>query len=530
MVTYITLSSTFQKTMLGVAALAAVGVGYLSYPSSVDPVVPSEITAAATAEPASAEEEAVDTVSALQLQLAESRRSIDQLQSKLGQAGVENESIRGSLDTANQDMHDLREQRDRLTSARDSLLFRVRASEEAELRAAARGAATLADAGPAAGQSTPGQPISGQLATNAAATDTVPKAADGTASPPVVAAVPAADPVDDQLKQIVAEREKLAAERDKVAAERDALKADRDKLKSKVVDLEERNVAADAVKSSAVRMVANERDKVSVERDRAATERDKLKARVAELEQKLQKVLAMRDDSTSAVADATDKAADKAAQKHASADVGEDGKLADVLMPMVAGASAKMVVAGVDIERLLSSLIRPEGKVGGPFVALNPASAGDQATQNETVQRLLKTIPFTAPLDKFQVESKFGPRVDPFNGRQAIHTGVDLSGPYQTPIFNTSPGTVVFAGFQAGYGKLVEIDHGMGISTKYGHLNRITVNVGQKLSKKTQIGLLGSTGRSTGPHVHYEVLVNGVPQDPEKFMLAGKSVVQVQSN
>jgi murein DD-endopeptidase MepM/ murein hydrolase activator NlpD len=69
----------------------------------------------------------------------------------------------------------------------------------------------------------------------------------------------------------------------------------------------------------------------------------------------------------------------------------------------------------------------------------------------------------------------------------------------------------------------------MGITTKYGHLNRITVNEGQKLSKTTQIGLLGSTGRATGPHVHYEVLVNGVPQDPEKFMQAGKSVVQVHS-
>jgi murein DD-endopeptidase MepM/ murein hydrolase activator NlpD len=162
-------------------------------------------------------------------------------------------------------------------------------------------------------------------------------------------------------------------------------------------------------------------------------------------------------------------------------------------------------------------------------LSLDQPGSTQSPKQNEIVQRLLQTLPFTAPLEKFQVESHFGIRTDPFNGRQALHSGVDLSAPYKTPIYNTSPGTVVFAGFQGAYGKMVEIDHGMGITTKYGHLNRITVNEGQKLSKTTQIGLLGSTGRATGPHVHYEVLVNGVPQDPEKFMQAGKSVVQVHS-
>jgi murein DD-endopeptidase MepM/ murein hydrolase activator NlpD len=151
------------------------------------------------------------------------------------------------------------------------------------------------------------------------------------------------------------------------------------------------------------------------------------------------------------------------------------------------------------------------------------------AKASEEAQKLLSTLPLTAPLDHFQLESRFGARSDPFNGRQAVHTGLDLSAPYRTPVYNTSPGTVVFAGYAAAYGKVVEIDHGMGIHTKYAHLNQVTVNVGQKLGRKTRIGLLGSTGRSTGPHVHYEVLVNGVAQDPEKFLQAGQSIALVKA-
>jgi murein DD-endopeptidase MepM/ murein hydrolase activator NlpD len=149
---------------------------------------------------------------------------------------------------------------------------------------------------------------------------------------------------------------------------------------------------------------------------------------------------------------------------------------------------------------------------------------------DEQVAKLMKTLPLTAPLDKYNFESPFGVRHDPFNGRAAMHTGVDLSGPYKTPVMSTAPGTVVFAGYSTGYGKLVEIDHGNGIHTKYGHLNRILVNVGQKIGKHSPIGLLGSSGRSTGPHVHYEVVVNGTPQDPEKFLEAGKSPMLIKAS
>ncbi len=163
------------------------------------------------------------------------------------------------------------------------------------------------------------------------------------------------------------------------------------------------------------------------------------------------------------------------------------------------------------------------GGVGGPFVALGPG-AGAPSRPDPAALALLNALPLSAPLDQYQFESSFGVRVDPINGHRAMHTGIDLSGPYRAPVYSTSPGAVTFAGYAMGYGKMVEIDHGNGIHTRYAHLNRVTVNVGQHVGRHAEIGLLGSTGRSTGPHVHYEVLVNGRPQDPSRFLRAGKSV------
>jgi murein DD-endopeptidase MepM/ murein hydrolase activator NlpD len=109
-----------------------------------------------------------------------------------------------------------------------------------------------------------------------------------------------------------------------------------------------------------------------------------------------------------------------------------------------------------------------------------------------------------------------------------FHPGVDLAAPYKTPVYSTAPGKVVFTGVMNGYGRVVEIDHGHGIETLYAHLHRILVARGQYVGAHHEIGQLGSTGRSTGPHVHYEIRVDGTPVDPEKFIQAGKNgLVQI---
>jgi len=130
----------------------------------------------------------------------------------------------------------------------------------------------------------------------------------------------------------------------------------------------------------------------------------------------------------------------------------------------------------------------------------------------------MKSLPLSVPLDYYQLESRFGPRRDPFNRRSAFHTGIDLSAPYMSPVHATAAGTVTYAGYYSDYGKVVEIDHGNGIATLYAHLHRYIVSVGQRVAEHEQVGFLGSSGRSSGPHVHYEVRVNDEPQDPEKFI------------
>lgn len=175
--------------------------------------------------------------------------------------------------------------------------------------------------------------------------------------------------------------------------------------------------------------------------------------------------------------------------------------------------------AGVDVRHLFAEfgVNRDEG---GPFI---PASAG--ATANTlspeklaALRAMMKTLPVSAPLPEYRITSPFGVRADPENDRPGFHTGVDLAAPYNSPVYATAPGTVTFAGYRDDYGKIVEIDHGNGIATRYAHLHAFAVSVGEHVAAHQQIGYLGSTGRATGPHVHYEVVVNGEPQDPEKFI------------
>jgi len=191
--------------------------------------------------------------------------------------------------------------------------------------------------------------------------------------------------------------------------------------------------------------------------------------------------------------------------------------------------SQLLASAGVDVDHLLIRFGAVAPGKGGPFVAMGNAKQGGNGQEalpvsTEGMQKLLKTLPLTAPLPSYQIESHFGPRSDPFNGHRAFHAGLDLSSKFGTPVYSTAPGKVVFAGPKGEFGKVVEIDHGAGIITRYAHLHRTMANIGQHVAEHQRIGLLGSTGRSSGPHVHYEVIVNGNSLDPEKFLAAGKGM------
>ena len=177
---------------------------------------------------------------------------------------------------------------------------------------------------------------------------------------------------------------------------------------------------------------------------------------------------------------------------------------------------------------------------GGPFFATTPvAESGEKLKVSlttleerlgrwEDLRQLLRSSPLPAPLDSYQISSEFGKRRDPINSRWAMHYGVDLRAPMSSTVMATAPGKVTFAGSENKYGRLVEIDHGRGFKTRYAHLSKINVKVGQKVDVRTTIGLLGNSGRSTGAHVHYEVSHNGKPVDPMRFIKAGKYVYKGQ--
>lgn len=133
-------------------------------------------------------------------------------------------------------------------------------------------------------------------------------------------------------------------------------------------------------------------------------------------------------------------------------------------------------------------------------------------------QSLLNATPSMKPA-KGWFTSRFGYRIDPFNNKAVMHAGLDIAGPPGTPVYAPADGVISYVGFESGYGKLVSIDHGYGVVTRYGHNSRIFVELGQKVKRHDVISAIGSTGRSSGPHVHYEVRIHGVPVDPINYIL-----------
>lgn len=175
----------------------------------------------------------------------------------------------------------------------------------------------------------------------------------------------------------------------------------------------------------------------------------------------------------------------------------------------------------------------PRTAMGGPFVPVKlTANAGPFEKQlnrinvtraeMDRLNRTLALVPYRKPvIGEVEFTSGFGVRSDPFLGRPAMHTGLDFRAATGDPVRATAYGKVVSAGWSGGYGRMVEVDHGNGLSTRYGHLSEINVKVGEIVKIGQVVGLVGSTGRSTGPHLHYETRIEGEAVDPQKFLRAG---------
>lgn len=195
--------------------------------------------------------------------------------------------------------------------------------------------------------------------------------------------------------------------------------------------------------------------------------------------------------------------------------------------------------AGLKPERVLSQIRRGYAGQGGPLSPISYSTKGEisDAVTDRTngilgsldemqIYRLaLEKVPLANPLNTaYRFTSGFGGRSDPFGRGRRAHTGVDFAGRHGSPILATADGVVVKAGWATGYGQMVQIRHDFGLETLYAHMSRINVKPGQKVSRGTTIGAMGSTGRSTGTHLHYEVRVDGRPVNPMTYIMAAKNV------
>lgn len=196
-----------------------------------------------------------------------------------------------------------------------------------------------------------------------------------------------------------------------------------------------------------------------------------------------------------------------------------------------------IAATGLPVEKIQASAAeKPGAATGGPFVPFKLDPNGSpferevlrmqgHVQNTDRLRRLASRLPLRKPLSGDpEVTSSYGSRIDPFNGRLASHTGIDFRQAYGSPVRATAAGTVVHAGHNGGYGHSVDIDHGNGVTTRYAHLSSIVVKSGQTVSAGSVVGRLGSSGRSTGPHLHYEVRHNDQPLDPRRFLAAGQKL------
>jgi murein DD-endopeptidase MepM/ murein hydrolase activator NlpD len=214
-------------------------------------------------------------------------------------------------------------------------------------------------------------------------------------------------------------------------------------------------------------------------------------------------------------------------------------QLEQAMTVSVAPLDAMFRNAGMSPDRILETVRRGYNGQGGPMTPISFSTRGEELTPDSLrANRLLNQMdrlnvyrmaaekaPFATPVKSaFRFTSQFGYRRDPKTGGRRMHSGVDFAAAHGTPLYSTADGVVIHAGWQSGYGKLVKIRHEFGIETRYAHLSRVSVKVGQRVSRGQRIGDMGATGRVTGVHLHYEVRVGGKAVNPMTFIKAANDV------
>jgi murein DD-endopeptidase MepM/ murein hydrolase activator NlpD len=312
----------------------------------------------------------------------------------------------------------------------------------------------------------------------------------------------------------------------KTARERDAAVVRGAELDRQVADLNARNAATTGRTTELLREMGRAEDqtaKIATERDEAQRSRDFMTRLVDELQFRL---AGLKDSQIDLVERLRVRADENVAM--AETIIRQTGLNLEQLLTNAPGAERPFAAGGSNGTAM-----------GGPYVPLafagRPHDVQDaffqavmgvemQLDRWNAMEQLLAALPLTPPADSYNLSSGFGNRIDPFTRKPAFHEGMDFAGPLNTPIKAPAPGVVTRVGYWGSYGLMVEIDHGFGITTRYGHLSKAPVKKGQRVAFRQDIGTMGRSGRTTGPHLHYEVLFDGEPMDPANFLKAGRNV------
>jgi murein DD-endopeptidase MepM/ murein hydrolase activator NlpD len=347
-------------------------------------------------------------------------------------------------------------------------------------------------------------------------------------------------------------------------AQIDELEATRQRQEDAVRELTETRAAVERQLDSRERQLSL----LAEERDRARDQLGDLRQSLAGVEDRLETVLAAHNDLQKHLDSAEQRLAAASQQRDAErqVEVGLRWHLARLesevkdlrsqretaqvwLKDWVLGSTEALEQlfgeTGVDVETLIARADSSEMGQGGPLQVAAPGPDGpaDKLAQLPrsdpmqtniqrlaALQKLARTLPLSSPLDHFYLTSPYGKRRDPFTNQWAFHAGLDFGAALGSKVLATAPGHVIHAGPAGPYGNMVEIDHGMGIVTRYGHLKSISVAVGDDVRFRQPIGVIGSTGRSTALHLHYEIRVDDAAYDPARFLNAGRFLVGIFAN
>ncbi len=328
----------------------------------------------------------------------------------------------------------------------------------------------------------------------------------------------------------------------------EVLDREREELQNRVSALEESLQSAEAkLNDDGSQLLQYERDIVELEKKLTEYERETVALR--QREERLESALAAADRRSNSITQQGERIGEqmlamKAQMKAMRAEqIALIKQLSERTNDTVIEAEAFLDRLRLPVEELLEEAEERlgDGK-GGPFIPhqedideqrghntmllSNLVSLDNSLGRLEAMRELLEGMPIGTPLDGYRISSAFGKRRDPINGRKAMHYGIDLVGPYRSPLEATASGVVTKAGWMAGYGRIVEIQHDFGFKTRYAHLRRISVKRGQKVERGDEVGQLGNSGRSTGPHLHYEVWFEGKRVNPYHYVKAKIDVLQ----